>query len=146
MPETGARNDPFPGFRFVLELSGVPVGGFTECSGLNLQIETEEYAEGGENRFVHKLPGRRKQSDVVLKRGMASSELWRWFINQNAGTVAPVSVGLVVRAYDADAATLVFEIHDAFPIRWQGPQLDAAQSAVATETLTLAHQGLKLIG
>src|ERR1043166_7634703 len=146
MPETGSRNDPFPGFRFGLELNAIPAAGFSECSGLDLELEVEQYAEGGENRFVHKLPGRRKQTDVVLKRGLAGSELWRWFINQNAGTIGPVSVGLVVRSYDADGATLVFEIHDAFPIRWQGPQLDAAQSTVATETLTLAHQGLKLIG
>lgn len=146
MPKTGARNDPFPGFRFVLELGSVPVGGFTECSGLDLEIETEDYPEGGENRFVHKLPGRRKQSDIVLKRGLAGSELWNWFKQQNTGTVRSMSVGLVVKSYDPDGAALVFEIHDAFPIRWQGPQLDAAQSAVATETLTLAHQGLKLIG
>jgi phage tail-like protein len=146
MPETGARNDPFPGFRFVLELGSVPAGGFSECSGLDLEIETEDYAEGGENRFVHKLPGRRKQSNIVLKRGLAGSELWRWFMDQNAGTVRTTSVSLVVQQFDTDGPSLNFEIHDAFPVRWQGPQLDAGQSAVATETLTLAHQGLKLRG
>ena len=71
MPETASRNDPFPGFKFLLELNSIPVGGFSECSGLDLELEVEEYAEGGENRFVHKLPGRRKQSDLVLKRGLS---------------------------------------------------------------------------
>src|SRR5262245_63284118 len=129
MPETGARNDPYPGFRFVLELGAVPVGGFSECSGLELEIETEDYAEGGENRFVHKLPGRRKQTNIVLKRGLAGSELWNWFKQQNAGEVRSASLGLVIRDDDPNAPPLVFEIHDAFPIRWQGPQLDAGQTA-----------------
>ena len=146
MAETGSRQDPFPGFRFVLELNSVPAGGFSECSGLDLEIEIEQYAEGGENRFVHKLPGRRKQSDIVLKRGLSGTELWKWFNEQKAGAIRPASVGLVIRAYDPAERPMTFEIHDAFPIRWQGPQLDAAQSTVAIETVTVAHQGLKLIG
>ena len=146
MAETASRQDPFPGFRFVLELNSIPVGGFSECSGLDLEIEVEQYAEGGENRFVHKLPGRRKQSDIVLKRGLSGVELWKWFNSQKTGSIRPTSVGLVIRAYNPDERPMNLEIHDAFPIRWQGPQLDAGQSAVATETVTVAHQGLKLIG
>ncbi|WP_027666488.1 phage tail protein [Rhizobium leguminosarum] len=145
MAETGRRHDPFPGFRFLLELNSIPVGGFSECSGLDLELEVEEYAEGGENRFVHKLPGRRKQSDLVLKRGLSGIELWKWFNDQKAGAVRTTSIGLSVQAYDPAQRPMTFEIHDAFPIRWQGPQLDAAQSIIATETLTLAHHGLKLI-
>ena len=145
MPETGSRNDPFPGFRFVLELNAIPAAGFSECSGLDLELEVEQYAEGGENRFVHRLPGRRKQSDIVLKRGLTGIDLWTWFNDQKSGNVRSTSIGLVIRAFDPAERALTFEIHDAFPIRWQGPQLDAGQSAVATETLTLAHQGLKLI-
>lgn len=146
MPETASRNDPFPGFKFLLELNSIPVGGFSECSGLDLELEVEEYAEGGENRFVHKLPGRRKQSDLVLKRGLSGIELWKWFNDQKAGTVRTTSIGLTVQAYESSARPMTFEIHDAFPVRWHGPQLDAGQGVVATETLTLAHHGLKLIG
>lgn len=146
MPETGNRNDPFPGFRFVLELNAVPVAGFSECSGLDVEQEVETYPEGGENRFVHKLPGRRKQSDIVLKRGLSGSELWKWFNAQKIGAVRPTSIGLVIRGFNPQDEQMTFEIHDAFPIRWQGPQLDAGQSAVAIETVTVAHQGLKLIG
>lgn len=145
MPETASRNDPFPGFKFLLELNSLPVGGFSECSGLDLELEIEEYAEGGENRFVHKLPGRRKQSDLVLKRGLSGIELWKWFNAQKAGSIRTTSIGLTIQAYESSGRPMTFEIHDAFPIRWQGPQLDAGQGVVATETLTLAHHGLKLI-
>jgi phage tail-like protein len=146
MAETASRQDPFPGFRFVLELNSVPVGGFSECSGLDLELEVEQYAEGGENRFVHRLPGRRKQSDIVLKRGLSGIELWKWCNEQKVGSIRPASIGLLIRAYDPAERAITLEIHDAFPIRWQGPQLDAGQSTVATETVTVAHQGLKVIG
>ena len=33
---------------------------------------------------------------------------------------------------------------DAFPVRWTGPQIDANGSSIATETLEIAHTGLKL--
>ena len=39
-------------------------------SGLSVEYDVEEFKEGGENRFTHKLPVRTKYADLVLKRGM----------------------------------------------------------------------------
>ncbi len=64
---------PFPGFHFIVqfELSPqLPVDvGFQEVSGLSVSVDLETYKEGGENRFIHRLPGRTQFSDLVLKRG-----------------------------------------------------------------------------
>ena len=55
---------------------------FQSVSGLSVEYDMEEYKEGGENRFVHKLPVRTKYADLVLKRGMVTdSEVIRWFLN-----------------------------------------------------------------
>jgi phage tail-like protein len=35
-----------------------------------------------------------------------------------------------------------FQLLQAFPVKWIGPELDAAQNNLAVETLELAHQGL----
>ena len=43
---------------------------FTEVGGLSLEVTTEEVAEGGENRFIQKYPGRVKYPELVLKRGL----------------------------------------------------------------------------
>ena len=43
---------------------------FQSVSGLTVDVETEDFKEGGENRFVHKLPVRTKYSDITLQRGM----------------------------------------------------------------------------
>ena len=54
---------------------------FQSASGLSI-IDAEEYKEGGENRFTHKLPVRTKYSDLVLKRGMLTgSEVVTWFLD-----------------------------------------------------------------
>lgn len=56
---------------------------FQSVSGLSVDIETEEYAEGGENRFKHKLPVRTKFPNLVLKRGLVvkDSSLLKWCNN-----------------------------------------------------------------
>ena len=65
---------PLVGFHFKVDflLSGVKDGDarFQEVSGINVEIETEPLKEGGENRFVHKLPTRPKYTNLVLKRGL----------------------------------------------------------------------------
>src|SRR6188768_517748 len=55
---------------------------FQSASGLSVEYDTEEYKEGGENRFTHKLPVRTKYADLVLKRGMLTgSETVNWFLD-----------------------------------------------------------------
>jgi len=45
-------------------------GSFQEVSGLNVKLGTEEVPEGGENRYVHRLPTVPKYENLVLKRGL----------------------------------------------------------------------------
>ncbi|PHP45458.1 hypothetical protein B6V01_004070, partial [Methanosarcinales archaeon ex4572_44] len=73
------RNDPYQSFRFLVEIHGLIVGGFSEVSGLQAETETEEIREGGVNDHVHKLPKITKYPNITLKRGITDSDiLWRW--------------------------------------------------------------------
>ena len=45
-------------------------GGFQECSGLEVEMDVQEYLEGGFNNGVIRRIGRAKYSPIVLKRGM----------------------------------------------------------------------------
>ncbi len=79
-PVLGVRFDPAPAYLFVVELEGIAIGLFTECSGLGVKRDVEEYKEGGVNHYVHKLPGRLEFKNIVLKRGLSLSQaLWDWF-------------------------------------------------------------------
>ena len=78
MPST---EEAYPSYRFYVEIAGVPQAVFTEVSGLQIETEITEYEEGGNNDFVHRLPGRTKIGNITLKRGMTSSnELLQWFL------------------------------------------------------------------
>ena len=74
---------PPVGFHFRVTGAGDDIDmAFQSVSGLNIQMQTESYKEGGENRYEHTLPVRSKFSDLVLKRGVivsGQSALTRWF-------------------------------------------------------------------
>ncbi|MCB0075865.1 MAG: phage tail protein [Anaerolineales bacterium] len=140
------RYDPSPTFRFRVEISGVTVSRFSEVSGLEVQQQTEDYAEGGQNSHLHRLPTRFKYSDLILKRGIAEDgkPLWEWLEKALSGEITPHDV--TVNLYDAEgkSALRTWNFADAYPIKWSATALAAETSAIAIETLSLAHQGLRL--
>ncbi len=145
MAETGKRKDPFPAFRFEITIDDEPAGGFSECSGLQLETEVHDYQEGGVNDFVHKFPTRVKQSNLVLKRGIVDRRLWDWYYALVEGTVDLRGGSIMVRDPAGDKVLVKWEFAGAFPCKWQGPDLNATQNNVAVETLELCHQGLQLV-
>jgi phage tail-like protein len=140
--------DPSPSFRFHVEIKGIEVARFSECSGLDFETEPFDYKEGGLNSRVHRFPGRWKFNNLVLKKGIATDgqPLWDWvedtIKNANTGefTTHPVTVTL----YDlkGESALRTWTYQDAYPIKWAASALTAEQNGIAIETLTLAHQGM----
>lgn len=142
MPE-GKRIDPFPAFRFDLKFERDSFGGFSDCSGLNLDTQVETYLEGGWNGVAQKFPGRTTQSNIVLKRGIVDAKTWDWYYRLTQGDVEFRSVTICVYDLGFTKVEIEFQLTDAFPCKWNGPELSAQQSAVAVETLELCHQGLQ---
>ena len=143
MPETGARNDPFPAFRFEVKLDDLPVAGFSEVSGLQVETEVQDYAEGGLNTHILKFPGRIKQSNLTLKRGIVDRELWNWFQDLIRGNVRLRGGSIVVRDPSGGQVLMEWQFQRAFPAKWVGPELSATQNSIAVETLELAHRGIE---
>jgi phage tail-like protein len=141
--ESNSRQDPFLVFKFALKFDEQSYGGFSECSGLNLETQTQDYLEGGRNDHALKFPTRTVQSNLVLKRGVVDRKLWDWYDQVVQGQVATKNVTVLV--YDASGATVVMEyrLRSAFPCKWTGPELNASQNNAAVETLELCHQGLE---
>ena len=142
MPELGKPHLPFTAFRFEVRLDDLAVAGFSECGGLELRTAFEQVAEGGQNDFVRKLPGRTTQSDLRLRRGIADRALWDWYAALVAGAVTRRGGAVVLRSEDGSAVLAEWRFRRALPVSWVGPELDAAQSRVAVETIELAHEGL----
>jgi len=128
-------------------------GAFQECSGLEVEMDVQEYLEGGRNDGVIRRVGRAKYSPLVLKRGMFHSEggtvnraLWGWLQAVVAGE-RPVArydgiIQVMSRGSEV-AATWVFD--RGLPQRVRGPELNAKTGEVAIEELHIAHEGLRLV-
>jgi phage tail-like protein len=144
--EVARRADPFLGFRFEVRVDDLPLGGFSECGGLQLETEVLDYAEGGLNTSLHKLPVRTKQTNIRLKRGIADRSLWDWHAELVSGVVRRRNGS--IRIHDPGGGQVVAEwqFHRAYPVKWVGPELNATQNQVAVETIELVHEGLEMTG
>jgi phage tail-like protein len=139
----GARADPYSAFNFLVEIDGLVVGGFSEVTGLHVEIEVHDYREGGLNDYIHRLAGpARYPSNLVLKRGLVDSDtLWIWQRDVTQGIIERRN-GSIVLLDDTRQEAVRWNFTGAYPVRWNGPELRAGSSAVAIETLELAHHGL----
>ena len=136
--------DPFTNCRFYVQISDVTEAVFTEVSGLQIETAVTDYEEGGENSFVHRVPGRTKIGNVTLKSGMTGSNaFFKWYREILRGRIAPKQVDIVI--YENDGSELSrWTLLNAYPVKWVGPQLSAEGKVAAVETLELAHQGISL--
>jgi phage tail-like protein len=142
MAQSGAREDPFPAFRFEVVLDDMPVSGFSECTGLQLELDVLDQPEGGQNSFTLKFPGRTKQSNITLKRGIVDRRMWDWFYDLTQGKVRFRNGSILIRDPSGSTVGMEWQFTRAFPTKWVGPDLNASQNNVAVETLELCHQGL----
>jgi phage tail-like protein len=126
---------------FILEITGLAIGAFREISGLQMEREVLEYTEGGNNDFVHKLPGRVKYPNLVLKRGVTNQdELMKWFWQTQR---TPDRKDVTVKLVDPSTKVMrTWAFRQAYPVKWIGPTLNAGSDSPATEQLELAHSGL----
>lgn len=133
---------PYQTFNFAVEIEGLLVGGFTEVSGLESDIEIEEYREGGVNGFVHKLPGLTRHSNLTLSHGLTSlSTLWNWYHDMTLGVIHRKN-GTIMLLDPQQVPVMWWNFRNAVPVRWSGPRFDAASDEVGVESLELAHEGL----
>lgn len=136
-------------------------GGFQECSGLEIEMDIQEYQEGGRNNGVIRRAGHAKFQPIVLKRGMffdassdgsarneskANAELWAWMQGiLNGERPIPRYDGIIyVKSQDNTIrATWIFE--RGLPAKIKGPELNGKTGEIAIEELTIAHEGLRLL-
>jgi phage tail-like protein len=139
----GLMPDPVGELSFLLRAEGIAsiLGRFSECSGIAVERQVETFQEGGLNTFAHKLPTRLTYPNLVLKRGMThESALLEWFM----ATQEPSSRGHVMIALLSPAGIPVrtWGFAEAYPVKWEGPSLNAGSGNAATETLEIAHTGI----
>ena len=135
--------DPLRNFAFKVEIDGLTVGGFTDCTGFGASTDPIEYREGGENKTVRKLPGLTKYNNIVLKFGLSDSRvLYDWYRDVTTGKVQRKNGSIIV--YDVDGQEKVrWNFFRGWPTKWDGADFTAKGNDVAIETLEIAHEGIE---
>ena len=139
----GTRKDPYLTFRYLLEIDGLIKGGFSEVTGLQVEVEVQDYREGGVNAFIHKFAGpARYPSNLVLKRGLTDGEtLWNWQQDVLKGNIERKNISITLLDSAGDEKWR-WDFSGAYPIRWVGPEFRAGAAEIAVESLELAHRGV----
>ena len=138
----GLRDDPYVGYRFMVELQGLLAGGFSEVSGLDITTEIESIRQGGNNTFAHRLPGPSSYGDIQLMRGLSDIDmLWPWYQDVIAGRVKRRN-GTIYLLGGLGLPTMWWNFRQAYPVAWVGPKFDAGATQVLFTSITLVHEGL----
>jgi phage tail-like protein len=119
---------------------------FQSVSGLSVEYDYENFKEGGENRFEHKLPVRTKYTDLVLKRGMlTNSTVLNWFLDAfNHRAFKPANVNVILMNEKGEALRTWNVVH-AIPKKWLVSDLNANESAIVIETLELTYRYFSIL-
>lgn len=137
------NSDPAVSVCFIVRVDDHDLGAFTACDGLGLEIVVEQREEGGNNAFVHQLPGRIKYSNVKFTRPVNrdSEKVARWFATMAAlGRVKRTNAEIIAMNASGDHVAK-WSLTGVIPVKWQGPSLGVDSAKVATETLEIAHHG-----
>lgn len=134
-------SDPAITVCFTVKIDGQDLGAFSQCDGLACEVAIEQREEGGNNLFVHQLPGRMKYTNIKLTRPINgdTEKVARWL----AGMTNEVKrTNAEIAALTAEGKTVAkWSFMGVIPVKWTGPQLSVDSPKVATESLELAHHG-----
>jgi len=119
---------------------------FQSVTGLDSTLDTETVKEGGENRFEHVLPVRRKYGPLVLKRGLLSpseSKLTKWlkeaFDDEKVNPIPNLNISLLNEEHEV---LMIWKVNNVWPRSWKIGELNAERGEVLIETLELNYNRL----
>ena len=114
---------------------------FQSVSGLSVEYDYENFKEGGENRFEHKLPVRTKYADMLLKRGMlTNSEVIKWFFKAfRDREFNPTDINVILMNEKGEPLR-TWKVSHAIPKKWLISDLNANDNAIVVETMELSYR------
>jgi phage tail-like protein len=141
------RKDPYRQFRFRIEIDGITQAGFHEVTFADTTTKPVEYREGNELAAFRKLSARTKYGNITLKWGITNSmDLYKWrkqVIDSGVGSARKNMSLILVDEVGKDTAR--WDIHNAWPSKYDPPDFSAKGSEVAIEMLEIVHEGFKRV-
>lgn len=141
---------PPVGFHFLVEFEGIGSQEkdhqFQSVAGLSVDIETEEIAEGGENRFKHKLPVKTKYPNLTLKRGILIDSAVIDWCRDAIENFSFKPVNLTIKLLNQEHQPLIsWNVVHAYPVKWSVEDFNAEESKLVIENFELTYNYFTLI-
>lgn len=145
------RVNPYGAFNYLVSLGdknddpGEIFGGFSDVSGLGMDVSYSEYRNGNEKfNTARKIPNTHKLDDITLKRGLVGkTKLFEWIKSVAEGAYAPVNATITLLD-EARQPVATWVLRNAQPKKWTGPTFAAKGGGeVAMEELHLVHEGVE---
>lgn len=143
------KADEYPPSAFYFKVAfsatlGMSDTSFQDVSGMSAELETEDVVEGGENRYVHRLPKSVKHPKLVLKRGIGklSSPLVIWcklvFEGDLILPIIPMPI-VVFLLNEKGLPQRCWSFMNAYPVSWEVEEFKSTKNEVAIEKIELSY-------
>ena len=136
---------PLPKFHFTVQWGGTQIG-FSEISGLQVEMDVVEYREGSSPEFSKiKMPGMHKNGNITLKRGTFANdnEFYAWFNTVKMNTIERRDI-IISLLNENHEPVVTWKVKNAWPVKVQSTDLKADGNEVAIESMELVHEGLTI--
>ena len=128
---------------------------FQSVSGLNSEVVTETYSEGGNNEFDHVLPVKTQYSPLVLKRGLwipekvqaGESKIQAWFhemMQQRKVQPKNLIINLLNRSRGNNSIHMSWSVRRAWPLKWSISDFNAQESQVVIESMEMHYDSFTI--
>jgi phage tail-like protein len=132
--------------RFLLEIDAIAKAGFSRCRLPTNRTDVIEYREGTDRPTTRKLWSLNQYSPLVLESGITDDSIslfeWRNSVQQGSLDEARQSIAVVVLDEEGETGPR-WEFRNAWPARYDAPDLDASGNDVAIERLEIVHEGME---
>lgn len=142
-----AQKNPYKNYRFLVEIDGIVQAGFKEVTIPDSSQDPIDYREGNDQPTVRKIPGLIKYGNVSLKVGMTDSmELYNWrkLVEDGKTDDYRKNMAIILINEQGDPKGR-WEFSDAWPTKYDAPDLNATDNNIAIEAIDIVHQGMKRI-
>ena len=145
------RFDPYRNFKFRVKWDGEYVAGLSKCSALKKTTEVVDWREGGDPSHGRKLPAKTSYEPITLEKGVTHDEAFEAWANLVNNFQGDASMSLanfrkenfVIDVYNLQGAVaLSYIVYRCWVSEYTAlPELDAAGSAVAIQSIVLQNEG-----
>mgnify|MGYP000882265905 FL=1 len=115
---------------------------FSSVRGLSYELEMETYQEGGNNAGPHFFPVSLIPQRLILEGGiMSPMQMALWLRAAELGTF-PRVMGMIMLCNEKGEPIQSWTMLDAYPVKYEGPILEATESKIAIASIEIMHNGL----